>query len=343
MICAQDSVRLALAHVSPEDREQWIRMGMAVKAEIGEAGFDLWDQWSQQAERAYRAADARSVWRSIKPGGGVTIATLYYEAKRRGFRLGEHRVPAPSAAELEQRAQEARQAATDAERRRAWAARRAAGIWAEAGPARADHPYLVRKRVAPVETLREIDAGRVAEVLHYRPKAGDAHLSGRLLVAPVVADGKFSTLEMIEEAGLKSAIAGGAKARGYWSAQMLPTDDGAGVTFLVGEGVATVLTAREATGHLGIASLSCWNLPDVARVMRETYPAAAFVILADIGNGEAKAIDAARAVDGALAVPQFPLGCPQGAKDFNDLARAIPDRGDAMAAVRKCIAAGKRP
>ena len=28
-------------------RETWIRVGMAIKSEFGDAGFDCWDRWSQ--------------------------------------------------------------------------------------------------------------------------------------------------------------------------------------------------------------------------------------------------------------------------------------------------------
>jgi len=57
-----DSIRSALAHVPAHDRDTWLRMGMAVKSELGDGGFDLWDEWSQQ-DASYRAADARAVWR----------------------------------------------------------------------------------------------------------------------------------------------------------------------------------------------------------------------------------------------------------------------------------------
>ncbi|MDQ4147976.1 MAG: hypothetical protein M3120_09925, partial [Pseudomonadota bacterium] len=66
-----------------------------------------------------------------------------------------------------------------------------------------------------------------------------------------------------------------AKAGGYWAAQTLLEGDGQGVTLLVGKGVATVLSAKEATRHAVIATLSCCNLENVAKQMRERYPAPA--------------------------------------------------------------------
>ena len=41
-------------------------MGMAVKSELGEDGFDLWDEWSQ-GDESYREATAKAAWRSISP------------------------------------------------------------------------------------------------------------------------------------------------------------------------------------------------------------------------------------------------------------------------------------
>lgn len=77
------AIAAALAHVSAAERETWVRMGMAVKAELGDAGFVLWDAWSRTADN-YNAAAAKSVWKSIR-GAGVTIASLYREAKANGW------------------------------------------------------------------------------------------------------------------------------------------------------------------------------------------------------------------------------------------------------------------
>lgn len=74
----------------------------------------------------------------------------------------------------------------------------------------------------------------------------------------------------------------GAKAGAYWAAQPLPEGAGAGLVLIIGEGVATVLSAKEATGHRAIAALSAGNLPSVAKTLRERYPAATLVILADL-------------------------------------------------------------
>lgn len=70
--------------------------------------------------------------------------------------------------------------------------------------------------------------------------------------------------------------------------------------------------------------------------MRERYPAARLVILADLGNGQKDAEDAARSVGGLVAVPDFGPNRPDDATDFNDL---VALRG--LEAVRRCIEAAR--
>jgi hypothetical protein len=80
---AEEEIRAMLAYVPADERETWVRMGMAVKAELGDAGFDLWDAWSQSADN-YDARAARDTWRSIKDGP-VGIGTLVHLAKENGW------------------------------------------------------------------------------------------------------------------------------------------------------------------------------------------------------------------------------------------------------------------
>lgn len=216
--------------------------------------------------------------------------------------------------EHERRAREAEEA-----RKHAEAALKAAAVWEAAEPALIDHPYLSRKGVKPAVTLREISSDRLASVLGYTPKSKGEALAGRILIAPVKVGGKVSTAELIDEAGRKSAVFGGIKAGGYWAAEPLPDNL---AVLLIGEGVATVLSAREATGCHAIAALSSGNLEAVAIAMRERYRHARLVILGDLGNGQEKAESAAKAAAGFLALPQFgedDLIHGKTPSDFNDL------------------------
>jgi len=79
----------ALARIPAEDREVWVTVGMALKSELGDAGYDIWDDWSQTSDR-YRAKDAADVWRSFK-GGSIGIRTLFYLGRQHGYAGGPQR------------------------------------------------------------------------------------------------------------------------------------------------------------------------------------------------------------------------------------------------------------
>jgi len=74
----------ALRFIPADDRETWVRIGMAIKSEIGDSGFSIWDDWSQTAGN-YNETAAMDVWRSIK-SGPVQIGTLFHIAREHGYR-----------------------------------------------------------------------------------------------------------------------------------------------------------------------------------------------------------------------------------------------------------------
>jgi hypothetical protein len=97
----------ALGHVNGvDDRERWLRMGMAVKSYFGDGGRPLWDSWSRRSEK-FDETDQDRTWRSIKAAcpGGVSIATLIQSAREGGWTgprqaqsngASEHKAAAPS-------------------------------------------------------------------------------------------------------------------------------------------------------------------------------------------------------------------------------------------------------
>ncbi|MDP2433458.1 MAG: DUF3987 domain-containing protein [Pseudomonadota bacterium] len=333
-----DRIREALGFIPIGGHDERVRVAFMLKSEFGEAGRDLWDEW-----RGERGNDeAASVWKSASETGQLKIGTLIHEAKAAGWRDdGLHQAPTPEAIAERRRVAAERAAKEEAEtaRERVEAASKAAATW-KAGTDPAGNPYMTRKRVAPVATLREIDAGAAAAILGYVPKSGGEPLAGRLLAVPVKQGDRLSTLELIDGDGRKAALAGrGTKTGGFWAAQPLPD---AVATLLIAEGVATALSGKEASGHPAIAALSAGNLPAVAKAMRERYPAAALVILADLvkatGAPDPHAIEAARTVGGMVAIPDFGTDRPDGATDMNDLAQLC-----GLEAVGRCIASAAAP
>ena len=338
-------IRDALQSIDPTDRDTWVQMGMAIKSELGDAGFEMWEAWSMQAE-SFNSKDAEVTWKSISATGKVTIASLFGKAKKSGWRSKEiYQMPSTEELAERQRISGERAAKDEAEiaSQRAETAKKAAAILEKAVEARSDNPYLKLKQVSSLATLREIDADEATRILGYAPNCRGELLKGRLLVVPVKQGDEISTLELIDGNKRKAALAGrGSKTGGYWVTACLPNGDGVGQTLLIGEGVATVLSASEATGHPSIAALSSGNLPAVAKAIRELYPAAALVILADLvkatGEPDSHAIEAARSVSGMMAIPEFGSDRSQGMTDFNDMAVAF-----GTGAVTEAIANARKP
>lgn len=316
----------ALFFISPLDRDVWVRMGMALKSALGESAFDIWNEWSQQAD-SYDQSDAKDVWKSICPDGGISAGTLFHEAKANGW---HEQGPYPKPP-FEKRAEHLRTAAESKAKQaithvteQAATANNAAVIWSESTEC-IKNPYLEFKRVSPVASLREIDAKAAAKILGYAPKSSGELLTGRLLVVPIKQGIKLSTVELIDGSKRKTALVGrGTKKAGYWAAQPMPADDGL-EPLQIFEGVATALSGKQANGAFTIASLSAANLPALAIAMRERYPTKPIIIGADLvkrtGKPDPHAIEAALRCSGKVAVPDF--GCEREVDmtDFNDLAQ----------------------
>lgn len=322
-----ERIKSALQFIPVGGHDERVRVAMMIKSELGDAGREVWDEW-----RSGRGHDeAASVWRSIDPDGLLKIGTLYHEAKANGWPDDGH-YRKPTAEELVERnrlsLERAKQAQAEQEATKAKTANTAATIWKAATPAKEDLTYLVRKRVKPVATLREIEAGTLPQLLGYVPKSNGEALTGRVLVVPVKQNGMLSTLELIDGDGRKAALAGpGTKAGGFWASGPLPDGNGKGLVLVIGEGVATVLSAHEATSHPVMAALSSGNLAKVAKSMRESYPLAELIILADLikatGEPDPHAIEAGQAVGGKVAVPVFGPDREPGQTDFNDMAKVF--------------------
>lgn len=231
---------------------------------------------------------------------------------------GTHGLSPAEQAERRQRAKEEREKAEALlAGKRAKAARLAIEIWKKSQAA-TDNPYLTRKQVEPTDTLRQIRLEELIKITGYHPSVKGEQLSGELvLIVPVKNSQGITTVEMIDEPGRKPALSEGQKSGCFWSTDKLPEDDGTGLVIGIGEGVATMLSYKLASGNIGIAALSCGNLKAVAEYFRSRYPAATIAIIADLGNGQQSAIDAAVSSNSMLLIPEFPEGVP--GSDLNDV------------------------
>lgn len=98
---ASDCIREALPFIPADDRDIWIRVGMALKRELGDGGLDIWLEWSQQSP-SFILSHALAAWKSFRADGKVTIGTLLFEARKHGYGKGIARAltarPTPGAA-----------------------------------------------------------------------------------------------------------------------------------------------------------------------------------------------------------------------------------------------------
>jgi uncharacterized protein (DUF927 family)/phage/plasmid primase-like uncharacterized protein len=195
-------------------------------------------------------------------------------------------------------------------KRKADARERAGLLWADASPC-TEHAYLTRKGIAAYGARRHRDS----------------------LVLPIcdIAE-TLHSLQFIGIDGSKRYLAGGRIRGCYFS---LGKPDG---VLCIAEGFATGASIHLATGYAVAVAFDAGNLLAVAKALREKFPTLPLIVCADddyrtAGNpGLTKAKEAAQAVGGLLAVPDFGADRPEGATDFNDLHQA-----QGLEAVAHCI------
>ena len=187
-------------------------------------------------------------------------------------------------------------------KRRQEAAERAGELWESASPAPADHQYLVNKSISPHD-LRVHD--------------------GRLVVPLRDAGGNLHSLQFIAPDGDKRYLPAGAIQGNHWVIGNLTTET---PYLYICEGVATTATVHAAMGGCAVAAMSANNLRLVAEALHGRYPGARIIICGDddhatAGNpGQKAAGEAAQAVAGIIAIPQFPQPRDPKATDWNDMA-----------------------
>lgn len=81
-----DRVRAALTHIPADDRETWIRLGMALSNDLDDIGKEIWLEWSARSEK-FDQDNAEYQWESFKheTDNPVTLRTLFHLAKEHGW------------------------------------------------------------------------------------------------------------------------------------------------------------------------------------------------------------------------------------------------------------------
>ena len=80
-------IREALGHIPASiSHDEWVHVLMALHQWDPNRGQALGLEWSAQCPEKFREPDFDAAWRSFKPGGGVTLGTLFETARRHGWR-----------------------------------------------------------------------------------------------------------------------------------------------------------------------------------------------------------------------------------------------------------------
>jgi putative DNA primase/helicase len=294
-----ETIEQALSFIPADDRDTWIKCGMAIKVELGDAGFGAWDRWSATADN-YRTRDAASSWRSFKAFGGIGIGTLFHTAKQYGYQCDSNNRPtSPTADEIAQREAKRKAEADLLASRRKAAADNAAYIWNASTstpeatqPAIAEHDYLKHKRIQP----------HGAKLYHGSLIIGDMACDNSVMI-PMKINGKISSLQFINHEGEKRFLPDGEK--GYYLIGKIAPDTPA----CIAEGFATGASIREATNYAVVVAFDAGNLRKTAALLRAKYPDMVIVLCADDDEaGRRGATEAAQAVSGFVAMPIFSEG-----------------------------------
>lgn len=84
IIPTADAINLALAYIPADDRDTWLRIGMAVHSwDSSHVGYKVWSEWSAKSSK-FDGVTQKKTWDSFKPIGEITVRTLFYLAKLNG-------------------------------------------------------------------------------------------------------------------------------------------------------------------------------------------------------------------------------------------------------------------
>jgi putative DNA primase/helicase len=328
----------ALQYLDPNcSRDEWVKVGMGIKNEFGDAGFDAFDSWSAGSEQ-YKPSDIKSTWRSIKAGGGTTIKTVFGMAKDNGFTVKREPIsPEEQArlnAEFAQRAKEREaQEAEDEAARQRWH-----GVIADFSKILVDqftkpvnsNKYLATKKVAsfglssfksavivifrPNFTAETVTGGK--EIKQFFADLPDKesrefsflHFKRGDLVMPLIDINKaLWNIQVINEQGTKLFLKHGRKAGLFHFIGKASSCN----ILAVCEGYATGASIHMATKWPCAVALDAGNLMAVATELKQKLTDKTFIFCADDdantkGNpGVSMANDAAAAVNGLVAIPDF--------------------------------------
>ncbi|WP_369719727.1 bifunctional DNA primase/polymerase [Bradyrhizobium sp. LLZ17] len=74
-------IRVALSVIPSDDYDLWYRIGAAICAALGEAGYSLFDEWSRSSSK-YEARACERKWRYCRKLRSIRVETIFWRADR---------------------------------------------------------------------------------------------------------------------------------------------------------------------------------------------------------------------------------------------------------------------
>jgi P4 family phage/plasmid primase-like protien len=81
----RDEVLDALKCIPADNRDIWLKVGMALHSMNDDTLLEVWDQWSQTCVEKYKENECSALWSGFDARGGITDATLTGLAWRHGW------------------------------------------------------------------------------------------------------------------------------------------------------------------------------------------------------------------------------------------------------------------
>lgn len=308
---SEDEIRHALGFIDANcARDEWARIGMAIKSELGDAGFSLFNEWSQSAD-SYCKKACSSTWKSIKAvgsGSSIKIGSLFSKAKECGWKPDTKEVTAEEQARraqvAERRANQRRldeqKEKEQAEKWRQIYADFFAHLWPELGSI-GSSKYIATKKVpcyglgfprssfvivTDTEDMRIFMVTGSGNVMAFfkdeRYKDSDRYSiryikRGTFLIPLRDLDGVIYNAQLIYPTGKKSFFREAPK-QGLFHLIGQPES---GKPFAITEGYATGATIHKATGWPCGITFDVYNMRPVAQKLFVRYPDTELIICGD--------------------------------------------------------------
>lgn len=293
------------------DYLEWARVGRAIADfDSGKTGFDLFDGWCSKGS-GYNADKVLSQWKSFRQSNNVTIGSLFYLAKDRGWQV-EYDSPEEYKASAElrriEREQREKRRAIEAEQKAKEDAEKLAANrarWESFALLKAPDPYLQKKQLHNAHHYVELRTGSDWKGDFFAWPLFD--INGGWAGYERIYHSPNASKRELEEGKVNNKKAGenSKSGSGFY---IFGDIDSADRVFVMG-GFADALTAHITSRFTTVAVPGEHNIPQIVKSLRDKYPNKDIVAAPD--NDDTGHLVAKRA--GGLYL------IPQGANDWSDL------------------------